>query len=573
MRVVPWGRFEYIKSVLYGTEPFYSNTDSMCPGWCVWSVGPTLRAWTDAYSVTHIVVVVGVNIRQAVRAEVGSRRRAATSGEVGRHASRRVVLKPFAVHSMSNRKGKKGTQQGEQETDPIKLIADAEKLLNESPSEFLPPQQKVEFLKKSLEKAQRKLERAVELDDSISAVHHHLGIVLERTGRKSEATHSFIRAAALQAGLGDDLTLCDTSWADCIARAYSLLSCSSSEPRPSWWNEESMLAFSERAISLLPESLHANKFRADALSGFRFLRTSGSQVEASQRTPSQLRLAANHFSKAASKMNAAGAEEDQRYAVEAGAACLKDAIQAERQGGSSEAGVSGESAEAKAAREAEARAARNKKKKLAKRNKASAEDSGDRAGDGVMSGEQEQPAAGSHDAIAALAAAAALADASARPDTPVYHCSRYRWADPLPAGYAEVLAELDIRPGTRVSEVDLAGVLAEGGPAVAVAVGLLQLCGSEESATPAAVEDRELGVMSAEELKAHDKEELRKKQEAERKKAEEQDKRDAENAKRDAEIAAKGKRAAGGVHKFDPDEVDVHGGNSTADDFLGAFGF
>ena len=86
-------------------------------------------------------------------------------------------------------------------------------------------------------------------------------------------------------------------------------------------------------------------------------------------------------------------------------------------------------------------------------------------------------------------------------------------------------------------------------------------------------EVEEPGVMSAEELKALEAEELRKKQEAERKKAEEQDKRDAENAKRDAEIAAKGKRAAGGMHKFDPDEVDVHGGNATADDFLDAFGF
>ena len=53
----------------------------------------------------------------------------------------------------------------------------------------------------------------------------------------------------------------------------------------------------------------------------------------------------------------------------------------------------------------------------------------------------------------------------------------------------------------------------------------------------------------------------------------EQEERDAKNAARDAEIAAKGKRAAGGVHKFDPDEVDVHGGNATADDFMDAFGF
>jgi len=80
-------------------------------------------------------------------------------------------------------------------------------------------------------------------------------------------------------------------------------------------------------------------------------------------------------------------------------------------------------------------------------------------------------------------------------------------------------------------------------------------------------------TMTAEELKALEAEELKKKQESERKKAAEQEERDALNAARDAEIAAKGKRAAGGVHKFDPDEVDVHGGNSTADDFLDAFGF
>jgi hypothetical protein len=81
------------------------------------------------------------------------------------------------------------------------------------------------------------------------------------------------------------------------------------------------------------------------------------------------------------------------------------------------------------------------------------------------------------------------------------------------------------------------------------------------------------GMMTADELKALEAEELKKKQESERKKAKEQEERDATNAARDAEIAAKGKRAAGGVHKFDPDEVDVHGGNATADDFLDAFGF
>ena len=48
---------------------------------------------------------------------------------------------------------------------------------------------------------------------------------------------------------------------------------------------------------------------------------------------------------------------------------------------------------------------------------------------------------------------------------------------------------------------------------------------------------------------------------------------DAENAKRAAALEASGKKATGGLHKFDASEVDVHGGDATADDFLDAFGF
>ena len=38
-------------------------------------------------------------------------------------------------------------------------------------------------------------------------------------------------------------------------------------------------------------------------------------------------------------------------------------------------------------------------------------------------------------------------------------------------------------------------------------------------------------------------------------------------------VSAKEKQLSGGKHKFDPSEVDVHGGSATADDFMDAFGF
>ena len=80
-------------------------------------------------------------------------------------------------------------------------------------------------------------------------------------------------------------------------------------------------------------------------------------------------------------------------------------------------------------------------------------------------------------------------------------------------------------------------------------------------------------TMSAEEWKKKEAEELKAKQEAERKKAIEKDKLEAENIAKMQALEAQGKKVAGGMHKFDASEVDVHGGNATADDFLDAFGF
>ena len=80
-------------------------------------------------------------------------------------------------------------------------------------------------------------------------------------------------------------------------------------------------------------------------------------------------------------------------------------------------------------------------------------------------------------------------------------------------------------------------------------------------------------TMTAAELKAKDEADKKAKREKEAKAEAERDAADALNAKRAAELEASGKKASGGLHKFDASEVDVHGGAGTADDFMDAFGF
>jgi len=79
--------------------------------------------------------------------------------------------------------------------------------------------------------------------------------------------------------------------------------------------------------------------------------------------------------------------------------------------------------------------------------------------------------------------------------------------------------------------------------------------------------------MTAEELRAKDAADKKAKREKEAKAEAERDAADALNAERAAALEASGKRATGGLHKFDASEVDVHGGSGTADDFMDAFGF
>ncbi len=97
-----------------------------------------------------------------------------------------------------------------------------------------------------------------------------------------------------------------------------------------------------------------------------------------------------------------------------------------------------------------------------------------------------------------------------------------------------------------------------------------------EPAAAAVLSDDDEGRREEEgkiDLATFDKENFEKKEAAGAKKQAEKDANDADNLKRMQEIERSGKRAAGGLHKFDPDEVDVNRGDATADDLMVAFGF
>ena len=74
--------------------------------------------------------------------------------------------------------------------------------------------------------------------------------------------------------------------------------------------------------------------------------------------------------------------------------------------------------------------------------------------------------------------------------------------------------------------------------------------------------------MSAEEFKKFEADELKAKQAAEAKKAAEKDALEAANLAKAQALEASGKKVAGGMHKFDASEVDVNGGDATADDLM-----
>ena len=134
-----------------------------------------------------------------------------------------------------------------------------------------------------------------------------------------------------------------------------------------------------------------------------------------------------------------------------------------------------------------------------------------------------------------------------------------------PVACAQVLTAFELEFPTSAIDIDLEAFLR---------IGIEGLGVDGVTDAMAAVDIGEGGsiVLTAEELKKRDAEELAAKKASEAKKAKEKDELDRLNQERDAALAASGKRAAGGLHKFDPDEVDVHGGNASVDDFMDAFG-
>ena len=93
---------------------------------------------------------------------------------------------------------------------------------------------------------------------------------------------------------------------------------------------------------------------------------------------------------------------------------------------------------------------------------------------------------------------------------------------------------------------------------------------SEPAAKPAEPETAPEFDLKA--LKEQEAAEMKKKIEENAKKAKEKEKEEEARIARMQELEASGIKVAGGMHKFDASEVDVHGGNATADDFLDAFG-
>jgi len=330
--------------------------------------------------------------------------------------------------------------------DASALAAQAQTLLDERALDFLTPKQKAEFNKKQLDKAERKCREALKLDAALPVAHQVLGAVLEARGDLGGAAASF--TAAMEAAGGANAEPATAAWATAASRAYAVLVRCAEAARPAWWADETLLALSERAVAALPESALAHTWRAELLSGLQ----PALPPRAAARSAEQHRAAAAHHQKVAAL---APDKEAKKAAAAAAAECLTAATRAEKQ-----PAPGAEDAEAAADEGAGTASSKNAAKNRKKKEKAKA-----KLAEKLLS--EVEAAEGSAAAKAESKPAAAEGAAAAGGRT------GYRWADPLPEGWVEALSELSIVAGAPVSQVDLQGMAAEGGPAESVAVGLI----------------------------------------------------------------------------------------------------
>ena len=319
------------------------------------------------------------------------------------------------------------------------LVAAAEALLQEIPLDFLAPKQKAELLKKNAKDAANKARRAIGISADLSAAHRVLGSALERSGDQIAAAASFLQAMDLAS---DDEPL---AWADAAANSFAMLVACPGEQRPAWWNDDELLAHSARASELLPNAPHAQRFRAHVLAAPAELPL---PPLAAPRGVEQLRDAAKHFERVAAL---AVADDEKRAAAEAGAVCLKNAASIERAGSGD--GAEEDNATAAAAAAAAKNAAKNRKKKEQKAAKAAEKAAAEaaQAQTVAMDGSGGGGGGGDHGRGGV----------------------RYCWADPLPPENLASLAEIGVLAGALLTDADLAGIDAQGGPAEAIRCGLI----------------------------------------------------------------------------------------------------
>lgn len=402
-----------------------------------------------------------------------------------------------------------------------KFVANAIKLINEPPLDFLSAQQKQQFLDKQIGKAKKQCQQAIELNPKLPAAHHALGCALEGAGDFSGAASSFLSAVELADAAPDS----ESVWAESATRAYTLLANAPQVSRPVWWEDESLLSMSLRAVTCLADNKQALRWRAEILSG----RRSALPVPA-PREALQLREASGLFQRVA-KLVSSKDKEERKAAIEASAACLADAERAEAVGHV-------ETNESEMAASGSKNAAKNRKKKEKAKQKQIEqllnEEEPEAAGsnsstattaaeltaeiDRLTVGSADRSAADSIAAAAGTQAAAEMEEATTaatcRGDTlpeeqggdgvqstgpqstreesrqqvsgkkrdkgkqklaaASNDSTGYCWVSPLPVEFAADLLQSGVIAGAPVTDVDLSALEEHGGPAAAIEVGLIQ---------------------------------------------------------------------------------------------------